>query len=168
MTTLADLMAEPDGVDFHTVRADFIRLEKTMNAKAYVDASFAWLAERSDAGRLVGSSRPIDFLITALGLSWQEATDRVGRGEGLFTTPVVAPMPTPEPEADESAEDRAARERLYARKSNVAGNRTRKPNAKPGTRPGKSPPRNRRSSGRNSAPSTSIPPPVVLCCRQKR
>ncbi|WIM72016.1 hypothetical protein QP028_11465 [Corynebacterium suedekumii] len=47
MTTLADLMAEPDRVDFHSVRADFIRLEKTMNAKAYVDASFAWLVERS-------------------------------------------------------------------------------------------------------------------------
>ncbi|WIM72798.1 hypothetical protein QP028_02785 [Corynebacterium suedekumii] len=112
MTTLADLMAEPDHVDFHSVRADFIRLEKTMNAKAYVDASFAWLVERSDAGRLVGSSRPIDFLIKALGLSWQEAVDRVGRGEGLFTTPVVPPMPTPEPEAGESAEDAAARERL--------------------------------------------------------
>ena len=111
MTTLADLMAEPDHVDFHSVRADFIRLEKTMNAKAYVDASFAWLAERSDAGRLVGSSRPIDFLITALGLSWQEATDRVGRGEGLFTTPVIPPMPTPEPEADESAEETRQRER---------------------------------------------------------
>ena len=111
MTTLADLMAEPGDVDFHAVRADFIRLEKTMNAKAYVDASFAWLVERSDAGRLVGSSRPIDFLIKALGLSWQDAVDRVGRGENLFTTPVTPPMPAPEPEAGENTEDMAERER---------------------------------------------------------
>ena len=41
-------------------------LERAMAKKAFADARFAWLANLADAGRLVGSTRTVDYLTHTL------------------------------------------------------------------------------------------------------
>lgn len=116
MAGLSQLMADPARVDFEEVADSFEELERVLNAKAALDAAFAWLVERSPAaGRRVGSARGCDYLVAALGLSKKEAASRLRTGRALFDPPV--PPPEPEPArpsgsagSGESEEERRARE----------------------------------------------------------
>ncbi|RNE49369.1 HNH endonuclease signature motif containing protein [Corynebacterium alimapuense] len=109
---LTSLMSDPAEVAFDDVRDAFVRLEETVAKKTFLDAAFAWVSERSDAGRHVGSTRPVDFLIKKLQLSRQEAYGRMGRGEDLFSPPVATALPTPSRQPDESEAQRLHREQL--------------------------------------------------------
>lgn len=105
---LAAIMASPESVAFASVRASFEELEVAMNRKAAIDASFAWLANLHEAGRVVGSTSTTQYLREKLGLSRNEAFNRLRQGAALYD-PVPEPAPEP-PSATESEDQRLARE----------------------------------------------------------
>lgn len=108
LTDLAELLAEPDALPFPAIREDLERLERAMTAKASVDTAFAWLADLHSAGRLVGSTRTVDYLVEKLGLSRPEAYSRLRQAEDLYAPPSE---PEPDgPDADPAAEEEARRE----------------------------------------------------------
>ncbi|MCQ4619254.1 HNH endonuclease [Corynebacterium sp. CCUG 59401] len=99
LAQLRDEFADPSLLSLHDVAAEMEKLEEHLNAKALIDASFAYLCDRDNAGRLVGAVHPNAYLTTRLGLSAGEAYDRLARGRDLFAPPV-----TPEP-ADTGGDD---------------------------------------------------------------
>jgi len=101
LAQLRDEFADPSLLSLHDVAAEMEKLEEHLNAKALIDASFAYLCDRDNAGRLVGAVHPNAYLTTRLGLSAGEAYDRLARGRDLFAPPVT---PDPEP-ADTSGVD---------------------------------------------------------------
>ena len=100
---LSALMADPAGMDFDRIRPEFERLEEAAAHKGYIDAAFAYAADRAGAGKYVGAVHPVDYLTRALGLSRSEAHSRLRRGEALFAPP--KPPPTPEDPAEDEAEE---------------------------------------------------------------
>lgn len=84
MAELRSVMADPDAVRFSDVHEAFIELERVWAGKAAVDAAFAYIADRDDAGRLVGSSQAQDYLVKKLRLSQADAHARVREGRELF------------------------------------------------------------------------------------
>ena len=56
MNELSSLFDDPSTLTFDSTRADMERLEKSLNQKGLVDASFAYLCERDGAGRSVGAT----------------------------------------------------------------------------------------------------------------
>ena len=109
-----------DEIDFYSIHADFERFEETLHRKTFLDAAFAFMAERHGAGRLVGSSRATDYLTKCLGLSRAEAAQRLSAGESLYgkVTPEPVPdpehtdqqKPTPNPDEDLSKEEQRRRQ----------------------------------------------------------
>jgi hypothetical protein len=108
LSELSELMADPAVVDFDGVRPEFERLEKIIGAKGYIDAAFAFAADRAGAGKYVGAVHATDYLVQALGLSRSEARSRLQRGEDLFAPPT--PPPEPEGPAQDEAEEKRRRE----------------------------------------------------------
>ena len=80
LLAMKDLCADPDAVEFEEVREDFERLEAIFNVKATLDALFAYVCERDDAGRVVGSKHANQYLQKKLGLEPKDAYDRLARG----------------------------------------------------------------------------------------
>lgn len=78
------VMARPEEVHFGGVRASFEKLEYTLAKKTTIDASFAFVAARDDAGRHVGSTRAEDYLTARLRIPAGEAHARMRNGEELF------------------------------------------------------------------------------------
>lgn len=118
LSSLAEVMRDPAAVDFTSVREEFEQLEEAMKDKAAIDAAFAWLAQLNDAGRLVGSTHPVDYLVKNLGLTRSEAFSRLRQGRALFD-PVEDPEPAPE-EPEETTEQRRAREAEEQRRREAA------------------------------------------------
>ena len=58
MLQIRDMFADPSAVRFHEVHEEMERLEAALHVKAFIDASFAFMAERDGAGRLVGAKYP--------------------------------------------------------------------------------------------------------------
>lgn len=100
LRTLSQLFENPSSLAFEDVRHDMERLEEQFKKKASIDAAFAFIADRDDAGRVVGANYPNAYLQQRLDLSKGEAYNRLERGRLLYGAP---PEPTPPP-ADE-AED---------------------------------------------------------------
>lgn len=100
LRTLSQLFEDPSSLAFEDVRHDMERLEEQCKKKASIDAAFAFIADRDDAGRVVGANYPNAYLQQCLDLSKGEAYNRLERGRLLYGAP---PEPTPPP-ADE-AED---------------------------------------------------------------
>ncbi|MDO5032890.1 HNH endonuclease signature motif containing protein [Corynebacterium sp.] len=103
LTALRGLMRNPDQLYFGRINDAFERLEAAMGSKALTDASFAFLAERDDAGRRVHSSRAVDYLTSRLGLAYGEAMTRLERGRKLFN-----PIEKEHPEPDTAGPDASA------------------------------------------------------------
>lgn len=101
LAQLKDEFADPSLVSLSDVAEEMEKLEAFFNTKAYVDASFAYICERDEAGRLVGATRPNAYLQGRLGLSAGEAYDRLARGRDLFAPP---PESVPVEEEDDSAD----------------------------------------------------------------
>lgn len=100
---IRDTFADPSLLKFDDVHKDMERLEAFFNAKALIDASFAYICERDDAGRLAGAKYPNAYLKEFMGLSPKEAFDRLARGKDLFAEPEI-PEPEPEPETENEAD----------------------------------------------------------------
>lgn len=107
---LSALMADPATLPFDEIRREFESLEETGAHKGYIDAAFAYAADRAEAGRHVGAVHATEYLTRKLGLSRSEARARLQRGEALFAPPKVAPQPQPEPAPDEAARERRRQE----------------------------------------------------------
>lgn len=115
---IRDMFADPSAVQFHEVHEEMERLEAALNAKAFIDASFAYMAERDGAGRLVGAKYPNAYFKERMGLSPRECYDRLARGRDLFAEPELPPEPEDAPapedlfggEHPETEEERRARE----------------------------------------------------------
>lgn len=60
------------------------RLEEAIALKAAIDARFAWLAGEQEAGRRRGTTSPRDYLMRVLGISGQEASQRLRSAESLY------------------------------------------------------------------------------------
>lgn len=97
---LRDEFADPSTVTLADVAGDMEKLEDFFNSKALIDACFAYVCERDEAGRLVGASRPNAYLQNRLGLSPGEAYDRLARGRDLFAPPPESAGDPEEPEGD--------------------------------------------------------------------
>lgn len=112
---LSALMTDPAGMDFDRIRPEFERLEEVAAHKGYIDAAFAYAADRAGAGKYVGAVHPVEYLTRVLGLSRAEARSRLQRGEALFAPP--KPPPQPEGPAEDEAEEQCRRaaeaERLH-------------------------------------------------------
>ena len=93
LLAIKDLCAEPEAVSFEEVRADFERLEAAFNVKATLDALFAYVCERDDAGRVVGSKHANQYLQKKLGLEPKDAYDRLARGRDYYGEPEVEDEP---------------------------------------------------------------------------
>lgn len=107
LRTLSELFADPSALAFDDVRRDMERLEEQCKKKATIDAAFAFIAERDEAGRVVGANYPNAYLQQRLDLSKGEAYNRLERGRLLF-----APPPEP-PLDDDSAPDAPAPDNLF-------------------------------------------------------
>lgn len=113
VTGLSNLQAAMHSVDtlrFHDIYLRMEQLEEAFGKKTFIDAAFALLAERADAGRMVSSANPAEYLIKRLGLTYPEAMDRLRNAQTLFgedVKPDVGPPPTaePEPEAESEASE---------------------------------------------------------------
>ncbi len=81
---LHSTMSTPESVYFGGIHESFERLELSLGKKAAIDAAFAFVAERDDAGRHVGSSRPEDYLTARLRIPKHEAYARIRNGKELF------------------------------------------------------------------------------------
>lgn len=107
LRTLSELFADPSALAFDDVRRDMERLEEQCKKKATIDAAFAFIAERDEAGRIVGANYPNAYLQQRLDLSKGEAYNRLERGRLLFAPP-------PEPQLDDdSAPDAPAPDSLF-------------------------------------------------------
>ncbi|MDO5668679.1 MAG: DUF222 domain-containing protein [Corynebacterium sp.] len=104
MAALREIMESPSGELFEDVAESFEELETVLAGKAALDASFAWVADKADAGRRVGSSRSFEYLIKRLGISKQEALSRLRAGASLFDPPAPPPPPPPKEDPEEAAE----------------------------------------------------------------
>ena len=79
LRTLSELFADPSALAFDDVRRDMERLEEQCKKKATIDAAFAFIAERDEAGRVVGANYPNAYLQQRLDLSKGEAYNRLER-----------------------------------------------------------------------------------------
>ena len=96
MERLRSLMKNPEDLSFGRLHRGFEAFEYAFNNKTVIDGAFAFLAEREDAGRQVGSSKAIDYLMARLGLDFATARERLETGRDLFS-PLDEAAPTPEP-----------------------------------------------------------------------
>ena len=87
------LFDDPTTLALHDIHAEMECLEKVSAKQAYIDAAFAHVCAREDAGRLVGGNWPSDYLEKALGISRGEAFRRLDRAKDLFDPPVQPPQP---------------------------------------------------------------------------
>lgn len=118
---LRKLMNTVDDLHFGRLHALFEHLETAYASKTVTDAAFAFMAQRDDAGRRVGSTRAEDYLSARLHITPQEARSRVERGEMLYSTeddteeldlgpePEEPPAPSPE-DSDKSEAEREEEE----------------------------------------------------------
>ena len=97
---IRDAFADPTQVSFADVHEEMERLEAVFNAKALIDAAFAHICERDNAGRHVGAKYPDAYLKECLGLSPREAYDRLARGKDLFGEPDIPESAEPEEPED--------------------------------------------------------------------
>ncbi|MGV0395385.1 HNH endonuclease [Corynebacterium uberis] len=128
MHTLCDLITDaPDAALFHANRDAFLELERAWNLKASLDPAIAHAADKAEAGRLVGSSRTVDYLTRTYGLSFTEAQSRLRSAAHRYgPAPVPAPASVPasvpsreaEPEPEPLPEVQQRRER--ARRSRLS------------------------------------------------
>ena len=79
--------ADDGALEFNELRAAFEKLEATVAKKALLDAYFAQAAAQADAGRIVGSSKTIQYLMQVLGLSRAMAQGRLDQEALLFDVP---------------------------------------------------------------------------------
>ena len=61
LTQLRSLMQDPSDLSFELLHPHFEHLERALGNKSTIDAAFAFIAERDDAGRRVGSSKAKDL-----------------------------------------------------------------------------------------------------------
>ena len=111
LVNLQAAMHSVDTLKFHDIYLQFEELEELFGKKTFIDAAFAFLAERDDAGRMVSSSHATEYLIKRLGLSYGTAMDRLRNAQTIFgedVKPDPGPEPTPQPEAEEPAADETA------------------------------------------------------------
>ena len=98
---LSEVFEDPSLLSFEDVRRDMEKLEAQFKKKAAIDASFAFVAERDQAGRVVGANYANAYLQQCLDLSKAEAYNRLERGRLLF----APPEPEPPPPAGEDGSD---------------------------------------------------------------
>ena len=114
LTNLQAAMHSVETLKFHDIYLLMEDLEEAFGKKTFVDAAFAFLAQRDDAGRLVSSAHATEYFIKRMNLSYGEAMDRLRNAESLFgkdVEPDLGPPPTPEPESnpeDLPADDHSA------------------------------------------------------------
>lgn len=101
---MRDLCDDPSTVAFDDVREPFEKLEAVLRTKPLLDAFFAFVAERDDAGRLVGSKWAKTYLEKNLGIEPGDAYDRLARGRAFFGEPDVE-EPAQEGGSAEGSED---------------------------------------------------------------
>ena len=89
LTQLRSLMQDPSDLSFELLHSHFEHLERALGNKSTIDAAFAFIAERDDAGRRVGSSKAKDYLTTRLGLTDAEAAARLRNGRNLFALSLI-------------------------------------------------------------------------------
>ncbi|UDL84845.1 HNH endonuclease [Corynebacterium uberis] len=96
------------------------RLETLMGAKDRLDVTVGWIAHSRNAGDLVHSAHPVNFLTEVLGISRSEGYSRIRRGQSRYAPPPpprVVPAPpqeSPEAAAEREAANRAAAQRAAA------------------------------------------------------
>ncbi|MGV3154133.1 MULTISPECIES: DUF222 domain-containing protein [unclassified Corynebacterium] len=97
-------VTEVDSVYFGEIYPYFEKLAALSGTITTIDAAFAFIAERDDAGRHVNSTRAMDYLMNRLGLSYGEAKDRLRNGQTIFgTAPLSDPPPLQDPPEDAEA-----------------------------------------------------------------
>lgn len=119
LSELKDLMANVDDIYFGSICDSLERLEFAVNYKTITDAAFAFIAERDDAGRRVGSTKAVDYLTARLHITRQEAFARIKAGNMLFAEEEETELdlgPGPEPEPEQTEADFSAAESEEARR----------------------------------------------------
>lgn len=101
---MRDLCDDPSTVAFDDVREPFEKLEAVLRTKPLLDAFFAFVAGRDDAGRLVGSKWAKTYLEKNLGIEPGDAYDRLARGRAFYGEPDVE-EPAQEGGSAEGSED---------------------------------------------------------------
>ena len=81
------LIDDANAIEFSDLREAFEKLEEVTAKKSLLDAYFAQAVVSADAGRIVGSSKPIQYLMQVLGLSRAMAQGRLDQAALLFDDP---------------------------------------------------------------------------------
>lgn len=97
--------------EFNKLEAAMLEIENAIAMKAMLDARFAHLAVAIDAGRRVGSTNVVDYLMQTFDISRAEATARLNNAKSLYGDIPERETPAPEaPPEGETAEEKARRE----------------------------------------------------------
>lgn len=88
-------MINIDKISFHSIYSDFERLEESLNRKTFIDAAFAFMAERDEAGRLVGSSVLPITSSTALDSPAQKPTNALPPAGISMKSSILSQSPSP-------------------------------------------------------------------------
>lgn len=105
MVNLQAAMHSVDTLKFHDIYLHMECLEEALGKKTFIDAAFAYLAERDDAGRLVSSAHASEYFIKRMKVSYGESMDRLRNAQTLFgddVKPDPGPPPSAEPEPEAS------------------------------------------------------------------
>ncbi|MDK8822387.1 hypothetical protein HMPREF3171_07240 [Corynebacterium sp. HMSC08F01] len=114
LEALSNLMMEPDSLHLLGTHQAIERLHGSLPLLGNVNAAFAHLCTRDNAGSLVGANHPVEYLTQRLGLSRAQAFDLLNHGKRLFGEPDI-PVPPTNPEQTEE-DKRAAEEEAQRRK----------------------------------------------------
>lgn len=108
-------MENPEMVSFHDVFEHFEKLEEALAAhKMPVFLAFADVAERDGAGRVVSSTKAVDYLTKRFDMPYWKAQRLLESARRLFAPPAPVPTPAPEPSGPELVEGTNAEERARA------------------------------------------------------
>lgn len=123
---LSSLFSDPDTLTFADVHQHMERLERIANTKAAIDAAFAYICERDNAGRSVGSRYPTAYLTEKLGISRSEAYSRLSRGRKLYAPPEPAPdNPDTNDQPDRDKQEKKDRRRAQDRAGEISAEKQR-------------------------------------------
>ncbi|WP_175934939.1 HNH endonuclease signature motif containing protein [Corynebacterium sp. Marseille-P4321] len=105
MLRINDIFSDPSTLSFADVHECMETFEAAMAPKAVIDAAFAFICERDEAGRYVGSKHATTYLQRCLGLQPGQAYDRLAAGRDMFGEPEIEEPevegPAPEEDCDE-------------------------------------------------------------------
>lgn len=105
LESLSAIMMQPESLQLMSIHRAVERLHGALPLLGNINASFAYLCQRDNAGSLIGANYPVEYLTQRLGLSRRSAFEMLDHGNALFGEPRFNPVPAQQNSPDAPAED---------------------------------------------------------------